>query len=124
MRRPLPTVSRARRALMRLALALPAWPTGSRAADFGFRPPRDPDDAAAADLMRDLAERILPVYQDADTDSFLANVTALQIVSGAYRAAYDSSRSLRDRRQGKPFDGLVERAILRSEEHTSELQSR
>jgi len=112
MRRPLPTVSRARRALMRLALALPAWPTGSRAADFGFRPPRDPDDAAAADLMRDLAERILPVYQDADTDSFLANVTALQIVSGAYRAAYDSSRSLRDRRQGKPFDGLVERAIL------------
>ena len=112
MRRPVSTVSRARRALMRLALTLPAWPTGSRAADFGFRPPRDPDDAAAADLMRDLAERILPVYQDADTDSFLANVAALQIVSGAYRAAYDSSRSLRDRRQGKPFDGLVERAIL------------
>ncbi|MBW8891804.1 MAG: peptidase S15, partial [Burkholderiales bacterium] len=78
------TVGRARRALVRLMLALPAW---SWAADFGFKPPRDPQDAAAADLMRDLAERILPVYQDADTDVFLANLTALQIVSGAYRAA-------------------------------------
>jgi len=103
------TVGRARRALMRLMLALPAW---SWAADFGFRPPRDPEDAAAADLMRDLAERILPVYQDADTDVFLANLAALQIVSGAYRAASDSSRSLRSRRQGKPFDDLVQRAIL------------
>lgn len=104
-----PTVGRARRALMRLMLALPAW---SWAADFGFRPPRDPEDAAAADLMRDLAQRILPVYQDADTDVFLANLAALQIVSGAYRAASDSSRALRTRRQGKPFDELVQRAIL------------
>lgn len=109
MRHPESTVSRARRALMRLILALPAW---AWAADFGFRPPRDPDDATAADLMRDLAQRILPVYQEADTDVFLANVTALQIVSGAYRAASDSSRSLRNRRQGKPFDDLVQRAIL------------
>jgi hypothetical protein len=90
-------------------LALPAWAWG---ADFGFRPPRDPDDATAAELMRDLAQRILPVYQEADTDVFLANLTALQIVSGAYRAASDSSASLRSRRKGKPFDGLVQRAIL------------
>ena len=103
------TVGRARRALMRLMLALPA---SAWAADFGFKPPRDPEDAAAADLMRDLAGRILPVYQDADTDVFLANLAALQIVSGAYRAASDSSRALRTRRQGKPFDDLVQRAIL------------
>jgi uncharacterized protein len=102
-------ILRARRALVRLILALPAW---AWAQDFGFRPPRDPDDPAAVDLMRDLAQRILPVYQEADTDVFLANVTALQIVSGAYRAASDSNRSLRSRRQGKPFDELVERAIL------------
>lgn len=103
------TVSRARRALMRLMLVVPVW---ARAADFGFRPPGDPDDADAAALLRDLAQRILPVYQEADTDVFLANVTALQIVSGAYRAAFDSSASLRGRRQGKPFDGLAERAVL------------
>ena len=109
MRHPGSTSRRARRALIRLILALPTW---SWAADFGFRAPPDPDDATAADLMRDLAQRILPVYQAADTDGFLANVTALQIVSGAYRAASDSSKSLRSRRQGKPSDDLVERAIL------------
>ncbi|WP_337313326.1 CocE/NonD family hydrolase [Variovorax sp. CCNWLW235] len=109
MRYPGSTVSRVRRALMRLIPALPAW---AWAADFGFRPPRDPEDATAAELMRDLALRILPVYQDADTDVFLANLAALQIVSGAYRAASDSSRALRTRRQGKPFDDLVQRAIL------------
>ncbi|MDQ0026231.1 putative CocE/NonD family hydrolase [Variovorax paradoxus] len=109
MRHPKSTVSRVRRAFTRVILALPAWAWG---ADFGFRPPRDPDDATAAELMRDLAQRILPVYQEADTDVFLANLTALQIVSGAYRAASDSSGSLRSRRKGKPFDDLVQRAIL------------
>ncbi|VTU30492.1 Cocaine esterase [Variovorax sp. PBS-H4] len=98
-----------RRALMLLLLALPAW---ARALDFGFRPPGDPDDPAAADVMRDLAQRIVPVYQEAETDAFLANMTALQIVSGAYRAAADSNRTLRGRQQGKPFDGLAERAVL------------
>jgi putative CocE/NonD family hydrolase len=109
MRHPKSTVSRVRRAFTRVILALPAWAWG---ADFGFRPPRDPDDVTAAELMRDLAQRILPVYQEADTDVFLANLTALQIVSGAYRAASDSSGSLRSRRKGKPFDDLVQRAIL------------
>ncbi|MBB3181294.1 CocE/NonD family hydrolase [Variovorax sp. Sphag1AA] len=109
MRQPGSTPRRARRALIRLLLALPIW---ARAADFGFRPPADPDDATAAELMKDLAQRILPVYQEADTDGFLANVTALQIVSGAYRAGFDSSKALRGRRQGKPFDDLTQRAIL------------
>ena len=100
---------RARRALVLLVLALPAW---AWALDFGFRSPRSPDDAAAVDVMRDLAQRIVPVYRDADADVFLANMTALQIVSGAYGAAYDSSTSLRRRRQGKPFDSLVEGSIV------------
>lgn len=98
-----------RRALVLLGLALPAW---ARALDFGFRPPRDPDDPGVVELMRDLAQRIVPVYQDADTDVFLANMTALQAVSGSYRAADESSKSLRNRRQGKPFDALGARAIL------------
>jgi putative CocE/NonD family hydrolase len=102
---------RTRCALVLLVLALPVL---TCALDFGFRAPPDPDDAAAVDLMRDLAQRIVPVYHDGDTDVFLANVTALQIVSGAYGAAYDSSTSLRRRRQGKPFDSLAERAILDS----------
>jgi putative CocE/NonD family hydrolase len=100
-----------RRALVLLVFALPAW---AGAQDFGFRPPPDPDDVAAVDVMRDLAQRIVPVYQEADTDVFLANVIALQIVSGAYGAAYDSTRTLRRRFQEKrlPFDALAERTIL------------
>ncbi|MBA3625787.1 MAG: peptidase S15, partial [Methylibium sp.] len=99
----------ARRALVLLMLALPVW---AWALDFGFQAPRDPDDVAAVDVVRDLAKRIVPVYQDDDTDGYLANLTALQIVSGAYAAAYDSSQLLRRRHQGKPFDSLAERAII------------
>ena len=74
-----------------LLMALPAW---APAQDFGFTPPRDPDDPAAVEVMRDLAQRIVPVYKNEDTAVFLADVTALQIVSGAYIAAHDSSRAL------------------------------
>jgi hypothetical protein len=103
----------ARRALVLLLFALTAWAwTSASAQDFGFQPPRDPDDVAAVSVMRDLAQRIVPVYQDAGTDAYLANVTALQIVSGAYAAAFDSSKSLRNRYQGKPFDAVAERAVL------------
>lgn len=96
------------RALVLLVLALPLW---AWALDFGFQAPRHPDDPAAIEVMRDLAQRIVPVFQAADTDAYLADVTALQIVSGTYAAAYDSSQLLRRRYQGKPFDALVERAI-------------
>jgi len=92
-----------------MLLVLPAW---TWALEFGFKPPRDPDDPAAVAVMRDLAQRVVPVYQDADSDAFLANVTALQTVSGAHAAAYDNSRALRRRYQGKPFDGTVERAVV------------
>ncbi len=98
-----------RRALVLLLLALPAW---AWAQDFDFRPPRDPDDLAAVDVMRDLAQRVVPVYRFADTDVYLANVSALQIVSGAYAAAYDSSRALRRLLRGQPLDSLFERAVL------------
>ena len=93
--------------LLLLVLALPAW-----AQNFGFQAPRIPDDPAAVELMRDLAQRIVPVYQEAETDGFLSSMTALQIVSGAYRAAADSNKTLRGRQQNKPFDAMAERAVL------------
>lgn len=92
-----------------LAAVLPAWVS---ALDFGFRAPDDPDAAATAEAMRDLAQRIVPIYQDADADVYLSNLTALQIVSGAYGAAVDSTRLLRGRHRGKPLDRRLERAIL------------
>jgi putative CocE/NonD family hydrolase len=102
-------ILRAYRIFVLLVLVLPAW---AWTQDFGFRPPHDPDDPAAVEVMRDLAQRIVPVYKDADTGVFLANVTALQIVSGAHGAAYDSSTALRRLYNGRPFDGLVQRTVV------------
>jgi len=57
------------------------------------------DDAAAGTAMRDLAARLVPVYQDPDPDRYLANLSALQLVAGNYSAAHESRQTLRDRRR-------------------------
>ena len=49
--------------------------------------------------MRDLAERLLPVYQEADPDRYLANLSVLQMAAGDYAAADESRESLRERRR-------------------------
>jgi uncharacterized protein len=66
---------------------------------FDFRTPASVDDAAAAAAMRDLAGRLVPVYQDPDPDRYLANLSALQLVAGNYSAANESRQTLRDRRR-------------------------
>jgi putative CocE/NonD family hydrolase len=66
---------------------------------FEFHTPASVDDAAAVAAMRDLAARLVPVYQDPDPDRYLANLSALQLVAGNYSAAYESRQTLRDRRQ-------------------------
>ena len=87
-----------------LAVAAPgAW----AGAQYDFHAPQSATDPGTAGVMRDLAERILPVYQDADPDRYLANLSALQMVSGLYGAADVSRQSLRDRRRqidaGRPI---------------------
>ena len=67
------------------------------ASDLEFRAPDVPGDAAAA--LRDLAARLVPVYQDPDPDRYLANLSALQMVAGNYSAADESRQSLRERRR-------------------------
>ena len=39
-------------------------------------------------LMRDLAVRALPVYQEQDRARYLTNLSALQLVAGDFAAAY------------------------------------
>jgi hypothetical protein len=63
-----------------------------------FRSPSAVGDPAAAAAMRDLASRLIPVYQESDPDRYLANLSALQFVAGNYAAADMSRKSLRDRR--------------------------
>jgi hypothetical protein len=72
------------------------WAAG---AVFDFHTPASADDAAAGAAMRDLAARLVPVYQDPDPDRYLANLSALQMVAGNYPAAYETRQSLRDRRR-------------------------
>jgi len=49
--------------------------------------------------MRDLAERLLPVYQEADPDRYLATLSVLQLTAGDYSAAIESRESLHERRR-------------------------
>ena len=93
------------------ALLLMLAPLAQAAPNYGFDPPPTVDDARTAAVMRDLAERIVPVYQETNTDTYLANLTALQLVTGACSAAYDTSKVLRDREQGQPPGRQLERAI-------------
>lgn len=90
-----------RRYLLVLVACVPLL---AAAQDYGFQPPASADDPATPQAIRDLAERILPVYQDQDNERYLANVSALQLADSNYAAADDSRQTLRERRKGPPPD--------------------
>jgi uncharacterized protein len=95
-------------ALFLIAL-LPAWAAGQT---LDFRAPPSATDPAAAAAMRDLAARLIPVYQDPDPDRYLANLSALQMAAGNYAAADMSRQSLRERRQRSNVARPVDRALI------------
>ena len=88
---------------------LPQWAAGQT---LDFRAPPSAADPAAAAAMRDLAARLIPVYQDPDPDRYLANLSALQMVAGNYAAADMSRQSLRERRQPSNGTRPVDRAVI------------
>jgi putative CocE/NonD family hydrolase len=94
-----------------LCSALQAWSTAA-ADDFDFRPPSTVEDAAAPAIVRDLAMRLIPVYQDADPDRYLTNLSALQMVAGNYTAADASRQSLRERRRSADRRRPAGRAVI------------
>jgi putative CocE/NonD family hydrolase len=79
---------------------------------FEFHTPVSVDDTAAGEAMRDLAARLVPVYQDTDPDRYLANLSALQMVAGNYSAAYESRQTLRDRRRRLDASRPVGRDVI------------
>ena len=95
--------------------------------DFDFHAPPSADDPTTPAVMRDLAERVLPVYQEMDRDKYLSNLSALQMVAGDYTAAYGSRQSLRDRRRiagsvqpigrGVIYDIYVKARAMAAENH-------
>ena len=97
-----------------LLLLLLAAVTGVRAAtpSFEFHAPSSAADTGVAATMRDLAERMLPVYQEPDRDRYLANLSALQMAAGNYEAADVSRQSLRDRRRRADAGRPVGRDVI------------
>jgi len=94
--------------LLSLVLLRTPW---ALAQNFDFRPPARVSDAATPSVMRDLAERILPVYQEENPERYLANLSTLQLVAGNYTAAYASRQSLRERRRNAGA-GKVGRSLM------------
>jgi putative CocE/NonD family hydrolase len=86
-------------ALLLMAALAAALPLQSRAQSFEFDAPPSATDAKTPAVMRDLAERLLPVYQEPDPDRYLANLSVLQMTAGDYPAAVESRESLRERRR-------------------------
>ena len=106
---------RARLLVIALWLALlPCWPAVVLAQqNFDFSPPATPiTDPTIPAVMRDLAERILPVYQEDNPERYLANLSILQLVAGNYTAAYESRQSLRDRRRSADAGKPVNRSLI------------
>ncbi len=93
-------------------LAAALWPAWACALHFDFRPPASVSDPAAPAIMRDLAERVIPVYQDPDADRYLANLAALQIVAGDYATAYASRQSLQERRRKADQNRSADRGLI------------
>lgn len=84
-----------------LGMLGPLLPPALQAAqNFDLHVPGSPGDPATAEVMRDLAERVLPVYEEADHQHYLATLSALQLTAGDYQAAANTRRELRDIRKG------------------------
>lgn len=93
-------------ALLWLLLAGP-----SMAGDIEFHPPARATDPSTVEIMRDLAVRVVPVYQDNDARRFLANVSALQMAARNYTAA-TVNRRLLDERRSKTSGGRSPSAVI------------
>src|SRR6202012_3323092 len=93
-------------------LLLAVFQPWAAAQDFDFHPPASASDPGTAANMRDLAERMLPVYQEDNPERYLANLSALQLAAGNYTAAYESRQSLRDRRRSTDAGRRVDRSVI------------
>lgn len=93
-----------------LLFAFVLAPLRAFAQDLEFRPPASATDPSAPAVMRDLAQRILPVYQENDPERYLSNLSALQAVAGDYVSAYATRQSLQERRRNTPGGRIAGRA--------------
>jgi putative CocE/NonD family hydrolase len=100
--------------LLWLALLLSASWAASRAyaQDLEFRAPASAADPNVPAVMRDLAVRVLPVYQEKDPEKYLSNLFALQMVAGDPTSAFATRQSLIERRRNPSTVRATDRAVL------------
>ena len=82
------------------------------AQDLEFRPPASAADASIPAVMRDLAVRVLPVYQEKDPEKYLSNLFALQLIAGDPNSAWNTRQTLRDRQNAPNPARPADRAVL------------
>src|SRR5688500_4639385 len=86
--------------------------TAARAQNFGFEAPAEATDPALPAALRDLAERLLPTYQDDDPDRYLSTLAALQMAVGDPAAAHRTRLTLRERLQSEQSALPAGRALV------------
>jgi len=107
--------------LLWLLLACLPW-SAAWAEDLDFHAPASTADPTLTNTMRDLALRLLPVYQDNDTERYLNNLAALQMATGNWPSAWEQRQALLERRNGispnadRPFDLYARARVLEHEE--------
>src|SRR5262245_44920412 len=84
-----------------LLIGVAVRPALAAAQDFGFDAPANASDPTLPEAMRDLAERIVPVYKEDDSESYLANLAALQLAAGDPTSANATRETLHERLQSK-----------------------
>src|SRR5882757_10334191 len=82
------------------------------AQDFDFKPPASVSDPTVPAVMRDLAERVLPVYQENDRDRYLRNLSGLQLVAGNYTAAWQTRQQLLGRRKNADAQRPISPSVI------------
>jgi putative CocE/NonD family hydrolase len=95
-----------------LAISIATRPMLAEAQDFGFEPPTQATDPALPEALRDLAERLLPTYQEDDPDRYLSTLAALQMAVGDPSAAHTTRLTLLERLLAEQGTLPIGRAIV------------
>jgi uncharacterized protein len=95
-----------------IALLMALLPAVASAQELELRLPAAATDASTPVVLRDLAERVLPVYQESDRERYLANLAALQSVSGGFAAAYATRQELREWRHSTHGTWPTDRSVV------------
>jgi putative CocE/NonD family hydrolase len=96
-----------------MLLALPVLlPSFAGAQQLDLQLPASATDPGMPAVLRDLAERVLPVYQEGNRERYLANLSALQVVSGGIAAADATRQELREWRHSSQGSWPADRSVV------------